>query len=360
MVTKAAASISIDGKIIGEDTPTYFIADIGANHDGELERAKDLIFLAAESGADAAKFQHFQAATIVSDYGFRELGDQQSHQAGWEKSVYEVYQDASLDLSWTTELVKTCQQAGISFFTSPYSEELVDAVDPFVPAYKIGSGDITWLDIIEYIARKGKPYLLATGAATMADIQRAVERGLSVNKQLALLQCNTNYTGNIDNFRHVHLRVLEEFRAIFPELVLGLSDHTPGHSAVLGAVALGARLVEKHFSDDNSRTGPDHVFAMNPASWKEMVDRTRELELALGSREKKIEANESDTVILQRRAIRWAINMEKGTNIQESHLSMLRPCPEGALSPYQQAEVIGRALACDVVAGAVIKHSDLE
>ena len=100
MVTKAAASISIDGKIIGEDTPTYFIADIGANHDGELERAKDLIFLAAESGADAAKFQHFQAATIVSDYGFRELGDQQSHQAGWEKSVYEVYQDASLDLSW--------------------------------------------------------------------------------------------------------------------------------------------------------------------------------------------------------------------------------------------------------------------
>ena len=132
--------IEIEGKKIGENFPTYFIADVAANHDGDLERAKDLIYLCAEAGADAAKFQHFTADTIVSDHGFKALGGQQSHQAQWKKSVYDVYNDASINQDWTPTLKDTCDKAGITFLTSPYSYELVDKVDEYLNAYKIGSG----------------------------------------------------------------------------------------------------------------------------------------------------------------------------------------------------------------------------
>ena len=129
-----------------------------------LEKAKELIYLSAEAGADAAKFQHFTAETIVSDYGFKSLGNQQSHQASWKKSVYEVYDDASLPKEWTETLRDTCNDAGITFFTSPYSLDLIDYVDPYVPAYKIGSGDLTSYTLIEHMLSKKKPIILATGA----------------------------------------------------------------------------------------------------------------------------------------------------------------------------------------------------
>ena len=160
-------SFNIGENKIGFDAPLYFIADVAANHDGDLERAKDLIYLSAEAGADAAKFQHFTANTIVSDLGFKSLGGQQSHQSKWKKSVFDVYQDASINQDWTPILKETCDKAGITFFTSPYSFDLVDAVDSFVPAYKIGSGDITWLENIEYIASKKKPIILATGGSNL-------------------------------------------------------------------------------------------------------------------------------------------------------------------------------------------------
>ncbi|MEN0057474.1 MAG: N-acetylneuraminate synthase family protein, partial [Bdellovibrio sp.] len=156
----------IQNRRIGLNHPTYFIADVAANHDGDLERAKDLIYMCAEAGADAAKFQHFSAKTIVSDFGFRSLGNKQSHQSTWKKSVFDVYNDASLNLDWTGVLTETCKKAGIHFFTSPYSFELVDFVDPHVPAYKVGSGDITWFEIIEHMAKKQKPMFIATGAST--------------------------------------------------------------------------------------------------------------------------------------------------------------------------------------------------
>ena len=181
---KTVSEMHIDGKAIGEDHPTYFIADIAANHDGDLERAKELIYLAKQAGADAAKFQHFRASTIVSDAGFRALGGQQSHQSSWQKSVFEVYREASVSTDWTEALKETCDKAGITFFTSPYDFSLADHIDPYVPAYKIGSGDITWLEMIRHIASKGKPYILATGASTMDDVLRAVAAALAVNPQL--------------------------------------------------------------------------------------------------------------------------------------------------------------------------------
>ena len=239
-------AIEIAGRVVGDAQPTYFIADIAANHDGDLDRAIKLIRLAAEAGADAAKFQHFRAAKIVSKFGF-ETGPQLSHQSKWKRSVFEVYQGASVPWEWTPALKAACDEAGIHFFSSPYDLEAVDMLDEYVPAYKIGSGDITWIEALEHIARKGKPVLLATGASDLGDVQRAVRAILPITHQLLLMQCNTNYTGSIENFRFVKLNVLRTFAVMYPDLVLGLSDHTPGHAAVLGAVTLGARAIEEAF-----------------------------------------------------------------------------------------------------------------
>ena len=167
--------VRIGARTIGDNHPTYFVADIGANHDGDLLRAIDLIHRAAAAGANAAKFQHFTAETIVSDRAFRALPQQLSHQAAWKKGVFEVYADASIDLGWTPELKAACDAAGIAFLTAPYSIELVDAVDPYVAAFKIGSGDITWLEIIRHIARRGRPVLLATGASTLDEVNAAAD-----------------------------------------------------------------------------------------------------------------------------------------------------------------------------------------
>lgn len=354
-----SVEIKIGNRLIGDEHPTYFVADIAANHDGSLERAKYLIKLAKQAGADAAKFQNFAAPKIVSDYGFKSLGSQQSHQASWKRSVFEVYQSASIPFEWTYELKKTCEEVGIDYFSAPYDFEAIDFLDEHMPVYKIGSGDIDWLEAIERIARKGKPVFLATGAADIGDVQRAVHTVLALNPQLVLMQCNTNYTGSVENFKCVHLNVLKTYRAMFPNVVLGLSDHTPGHAAVLGAVALGARVVEKHFTDDNTREGPDHAFALDPIAWEEMVRRTRELEMALGDGDKRVAENERETVILQRRCLRAARDIRAGEVITREMIDVLRPATPGAILPPEIDRVIGTKALRDLPFGKEIRWTDL-
>src|SRR5262249_54289334 len=155
-------------------------------------------------------------------------------------------QSATLPWDWTETLKEECDKCGIDYFSSPYDIEAVDMLDPYVEIYKIGSGDITWPEMLQKIAGMGKPVLLATGASDIGEVQRAVDEILRINPQLVLMQCNTNYTASLENFKHIHLRVLETFCTMFPDVILGLSDHTPGHSTTLGAVALGARVIEKH------------------------------------------------------------------------------------------------------------------
>lgn len=351
--------IRIGHRLVGDRHPTYFIADIAANHDGVLDRAIKLIHLAKEAGADAAKFQNFQAPRIVSDLGFKLLGSRQAHQSAWKKSVFEVYQDYSIPQDWTPILKAECDRVGIDYFSSPYDFESVDHLDPYVDVYKIGSGDITWIEMLEYIARKGKSVLLATGAADIGDVQRAVDAILAINPQLVLMQCNTNYTASVENYRYVNLRVLQTYAAMYPDVVLGLSDHTFGPATALGAVALGARAIEKHFTDDNSREGPDHKFAMNPAAWREMVDRTRELENALGTGNKKVEDNERESVVVQQRCLRAARDLAAGEVLTRQAIDVLRPAPRDAIFPYHLAEVTGKALRRAVKAGDCLRWADI-
>ena len=341
--------MKIGNRVLGPQSPTYFIADVAANHDGVLDKALELMTLAKDAGADAAKFQHFRADHIVSDKGFRELGTQQSHQSTWSKSVYEVYRDASLPWEWTKPLADHAQSIGIDFFTSPYDLEAIDFVDEFVPAYKVGSGDITWLEAIDHMASKGKPILLATGASTLEEVQRAVATVAHHGVPYSVMQCNTNYTGVVENLHHIHLNVLNTYREEFPEAILGLSDHTHGDVTVLGAVAMGARVVEKHFTDDVTHEGPDHHFSMTPTTWSDMVERTRELEAALGSGDKVIADNEQETVVIQRRGLRFARDMAAGEVIQASDLVALRPATPGIITPDAVDSVVGKTLRDDVV-----------
>jgi sialic acid synthase SpsE len=343
--------IKIGSHTIGDDHPTYFIADIAANHDGSLERARSLIHLAKQAGADAAKFQNFRAPQIVSDYGFRHMDGQVSHQANWKKPVVEVYADYSIPFEWTPELKAACDEAGIDYFSSPYDFDAIDMLDPYVPAYKVGSGEIDWIESIERMARKGKPVLMATGAASIGEVQRAVNAVLAINPQLVLMQCNTNYTASLENYNHIHLRVLNTYHSMFPQLILGLSDHTHGHATVLGAVALGARVVEKHFTDNTSREGPDHRFAMDPDAWARMVENTRQLERALGSADKFIAGNERETAIVQRRCLRAAREIKAGEVFTREMIDVLRPAIPGAIKPNEIVNVIGKTARVNIPMG---------
>ena len=351
--------IKIQDRVIGLDHPTYFIADIAANHDGDFQRAIELIRLAKQAGADAAKFQNFRARHIVSDYGFKSLGGQLSHQAAWKKSVYEVYQEAEVPFDWTAPLKEACDEFDIHYFSSPYDYDAIDMLDPYVPAYKAGSGLMSWPDAILRMARFGKPLLIASGASEMADVERVMEAVLPINDQVVLMQCNTNYTAAEGNYDHLHLNVLKTYKERWPEVILGLSDHTQSAAPVVGAVAMGARVIERHFTDSNEREGPDHKFALNPDNWAHMVEEVRILERTLGLAEKQVAGNEQETRALQRRCLRAAREIKAGEAFTEDMLEVLRPAVEGALMAWDVPSIIGKKAASDLPFGKEITSDDL-
>jgi N-acetylneuraminate synthase len=346
--------------VISKNSPTYFIADIAANHDGSLDRAINLIRLAADSGANAAKFQNFKAETIVSNRGFAELGGKLAHQSKWKKDVVQVYREASIPLDWTDSLIEACKENNIDYFTAPYDLEYINYFAKKMSITKIGSGDITWLDSLRAISNSKTYVFLATGASSMDDVKRALEVLQSALKPIVLMQCNTNYTGDPKNVEHLNLKVLETYSREFPDVITGLSDHTPGHLSVLAAVTLGARVVEKHFTDDTSREGPDHGFSLDPKTWSAMVKETRLLERALGDGIKRIEANEVDSAIVQRRALRYGRDLKKGNKIERGDLIALRPCPANGLTPFEIDLLVGKFLKRDVSQDELTQLDDFE
>jgi len=351
--------LEILGRKIGLQHPTYFIADIAANHDGDLMRAVELIRLAKLAGADAAKFQNFRAPKIVSDYGFKSLGDQLSHQAKWKKSVFEVYEDAAIPFEWTPTLKDACDEFDIHYFSSPYDYEAIDMLDPYVPAYKAGSSLMSWPEAIVRMAQNGKPILMATGDCDMADVERTMKMVSAVNKQIVLMQCNTNYIAAESNYDHLHLNVLKTYAEKWPDVILGLSDHTQSVAPVVGAVALGARVIERHFTDSNDREGPDHKFALNPENWAHMVAEVRILERALGSADKFVAENEKETYIVQRHCLRVARDIKSGETFTADMLEVLRPATPGALMSWDIPKVLGKKAVADMPFGKEVRLSDL-
>lgn len=308
--------------MIGPEYPTYFIAEIGGNFDGSLEKAKLLIDAAKEAGADCAKFQTFVTSKIVSDGGFSKMTLQGVH-GSWGRSVSDVFKDVEFPISWHQEIANYCKQVGIDFSTSPYFKEAVDlCVDMKVPFIKIGSGEITWLEMLDYTARKGIPVMLATGDATMAEIDdaiRTIER--TGNRDLVLMQCITNYPSKIDS---ANVNVLKTYQSAF-DCLTGYSDHSPGHVVALASVVLGGRVIEKHFTLNKKDKGPDHPHSMEPHEFKYMVESIREVERAMGSTRKEVVAEESETVFVQRRCLYAKKALKKGHIISEEDIDVLRP-----------------------------------
>ena len=268
-----------------------------------------------------------------------------------------MYEQYHTKREWDETLYSTCQEAGIEFMTTPYDLEAINSLDGFLNGYKIGSGDITYKPLIEEIIKRGKNIILTS--LELGEVQKAMDLIANnvVPDKIGLLQCNTNYTGSSDNFNYINLSVLKQYSQLYPQVILGLSDHTPGHTTVLGAVTLGAKIIEKHFTDDNSREGPDHKFAMNPGTWREMVERTQELILAMGDGKKVVEPNEKESIIVQRRSIRAAKTLSSGKTLTIDDITFLRPCTSEGLTPWELQKLVGKSLRCDVSKGEEITHN---
>ncbi len=346
-------NIKIGNKMIGESYPTYFIAEIGGNFDGSIEKAKRLIDAAKAAGADCAKFQTFTAETIVSEGGFSKMELHGVH-GSWGRTVSEVFKDVELPLSWHKELADYCKKVGIDFTTSPYYKEAVDlCVELNVPFIKIGSGDITWLEMLEYIAKTGLPIMLATGDATMSEIDEAVRTiEKTGNRNLVLMQCITNYPSKIDS---ANVNVLKTYQNAFGCLT-GYSDHSPGHVVALASVVLGGRVIEKHFTLNKKDKGPDHPHSMEPDEFKFMVDSIREIERAMGSTRKEVVAEEGETVFVQRRCLYAARNIEAGQSIKEEDVTVLRPAL--GIPPKFRKIIIGKTAKKDIKAGEPLFWED--
>ena len=329
--------IRIGNRWIGANHPTYFIAEIGANFDGSLEKAKTLIDAAKGAGADCAKFQTFSTPKIVSEGGFSRMQLKGVH-GSWGRSVSDVFKDVEFPMEWHKEIADYCKKVGIDFSTSPYFKEAVDlCVELDVPFIKIGSGDITWLEMLDYIAGKGKPVMLATGDATMAEIDEAIRTiEATGNKDLVLMQCITNYPSKIDS---ANVNVLKTYQSAF-EVLTGYSDHAPGHVVALASVVIGGRVIEKHFTLNKKDKGPDHPHSMEPQEFKFMVDSIREVERAMGSTRKEVVAEEGETVYVQRRCLYAKKNLVKGQVVTEDDIDVLRPAL--GIAPKFKSIIVGK------------------
>lgn len=346
--------IKIGNRMIGSDYPAYFIAEIGGNFDGSMDKAKRLIDAAKEAGADCAKFQTFTAETIVSEGGFSKMTLHGVH-GSWGRTVSEVFRDVEFPMEWHQEIADYCKSTGIDFSTSPYFKEAVDlCADMKLPFIKIGSGEITWLQMIDYAASIGIPVMLATGDATMSEIDEAVRTiEKTGNKDLVLMQCITNYPSKIES---ANVNVLKTYQNAFGCLT-GYSDHSPGHVVALASVVLGGRVVEKHFTLDKTDKGPDHPHSMEPKEFKFMVDSIREVERAMGSTCKEVVAEESETVLVQRRCLYAKRDLKKGQIITSDDLDVLRPAL--GIPPKFKDTLIGKTVNKDIPARDPIFWEDL-
>ena len=314
-------SFKIGEKEIGENKPTFIIAELSANHMNDFDIAVKTIEAMAEAGADAVKFQTFTPDTITIDCDNEHFQIKQG--TVWDgKILYELYEDAYMPWEWQPKLKKIAEDLGLIVFSSPFDKTSVDFLEEMeVPAYKIASFEITDIPLIEYVASKGKPVIISTGIASLEDIELAVKTCLDVgNDMIALLKCTSSYPAPLEE---INLNTIPDIKNKF-DLVVGLSDHTLGDEVSTAAIALGANIIEKHFILDKNLGGPDAEFSMEPKEFKQMVDSIRNVEKALG----KVSYELSDKMKVNRefsRSLFVVDDMEKGDIITENNVRSIRP-----------------------------------
>ena len=344
----------IGNKNIDSNTQTFVVAEISANHLHSFDNAVKLIHEAKKSGADAVKFQTYTPDTITIDCDNEYFQIKQG--TIWDGTTfYKLYEEAYTPWDWQPKLKKIAEEEGLIWFSSPFDKTAVDFLEEInVPAYKIASFEINDIPLIEYIASKGKPVIISTGIAKLSDIEEALSACYRMgNKQVALLKCTSAYPSPLED---INLRVIPNMMETF-ETVVGLSDHTLGHTVPLGAVALGARIVEKHFILNRSDGGPDAKFSMEPDEFKEMVLRIRELEKALGNITYELTEKQKNSRVFSR-SLFFTEDIKKGELITEKNMRSIRP--GYGLHPRYYNEILGKRAAKDIKKGTPVDWSYIE
>lgn len=340
--------VKIGGVTVGDGEPCFIIAEAGVNHNGDIRMAKKLVEAAAEAGADAVKFQTFQADRLVTPY--TEKAEYQKVKE--EELQYEMLKNLELKKDDFKDLARYAEKKSIMFLSSPFDRESVDLLAEIgVPAFKIASGEITNFPLLEYVAGKGKPLILSTGMATLGEIEEA----LTVVKRdkVILLHCVTSYPASIEE---VNLRVMKTLSHAFG-VPVGFSDHTIGITASLAAVALGACVVEKHFTLDRALPGPDHKASLEPDELKRMIASIRDVEKGLGDGIRRVTLREEEIKRVARKSIVAAVDIPEGTVLSEDMLDTKRPGT--GIEPKHLRLVVGRKAARPIKSGELITFETL-
>ena len=343
--------IRIGTKPVGDSAPCFIVAEAGSNHNGSLAQAVRLIEVAADSQADAVKFQLFRADRLYP----KTAG--QSDYLKVNRSIYDIIAEMELPYEWLADLAEVCRKKGLVFLASAFDEESVDRLDPFVPAFKIASYEMTHLPLVRHIARKGKPVIIATGTATLEEVRETVEAFEETgNRQLMLMQCTAAYPAPLDALNVRAIRTLKESFGV----PAGLSDHS--EDPVIGplaAVALGANLIEKHFTLSRQLPGPDHGFAIEPDQLARMVRAIREAERALGSGKKEVQPVERELRSFARRQIVALRDIRAGEKLTKENAAILRrgKLPAG-LEPKHYETILGKVAQRTIAGGSAILEND--
>jgi len=327
----------------GIDTSKVFIiAEAGVNHNGSLDLAYQLIDVAKDAGADAVKFQTFKADNVVSKLA--DKAEYQKKTTGSNKSQLEMIKKLELSFEDFVKLKKYCDKKGIMFLSTPFDYESVDFLEKLVPLYKVGSGEITNLPFLGYIGKKRKPIILSTGMANLGEVEEAINtiRKVNLNADISLLHCTTNYP---TSYEEVNLKAMQTLVAVF-KLPVGYSDHTLGMEVPIAAVAMGAKIIEKHFTLDKNLPGPDHKASLEPVELKKMVKAIRNIEVALGDGIKKPNKSEIEIMKVARRSLIALRDIRVGEIIKESDIAIKRPGT--GIQPKFKDIVIGMKLINDI------------
>jgi len=352
-------SIKIGDRTIGPEHPCFIIAEASSNHGGDLQRAKNMIKEAASTGADAVKFQVFSAEKIAANTDDPRTiirADEKSVFVSKDTKLIDLYRENELPRSWLPELANYAKELSIIFFATPFDEETVDQLEEVdVPAYKIASYELLDVPLLRKIAATHKPVIISTGMANLGEIESALEILKSAHlDKVIILHCNSTYPAPYEN---VNLRAMDTLKLAFPQYPVGFSDHTLGTAIPLAAVALGARVIEKHFYIDDGIHTVDDKFSLTPAEFKKMVEGIRSIEQALGSSEKKPSATEEKEKIQARRSLWIVKDIESGETITPTNVECLRPGI--GLSPLHYDLIMGRKAARRLKAGKALEWDDL-
>jgi len=327
--------LKIQNKVISNSSPTFIIAEAGVNHGGDMKVAKRLIDLAADSGADAVKFQTFKSEDLVLKSVAK--APYQTRTTDKKESQLEMLKKLEVSKEQNLELKRYCEDKKIIFLTTPFDEKSLDEIDELdLPAYKIASTDTTNLPFLKRVAKKGKPVFLSTGMSYLSEIEMALETIYEHNQNVVLLQCTANYP--IRN-SEANLSVINTFKNNFDVLV-GFSDHTVGVGAAAFAIPMGAKVVEKHFTIDKELSGPDHRASLSPDELYRFVELVREVDEYMGSSIKKPNLSETRTRSTLQKCLVARCRINKGDIFTEENLVAKRTGGIG-ISPIYYQDVVG-------------------